>query len=333
MNCKSQMARISWCEAIIVFLVTVSFLRTTNAQSSIRAEFSEKLANVHQGMDKNRVVEILGQPDSEVLGTREQPLPGNAHGYWCYGKSPRFGIPTLGFVEFNADGIVKRVFGDEGTPIDEAILSEAEIAAFFDVFGSINPRYVVDPGPYEYLLAINAIKPLQKKRAFALLREYCRVMEGDPDFDVYALLFLINEPKETSQGRDGRLRKPAIGLFVSPAGRDPEVLFMPRYPYHLLDGIPVRLYTVVICAGVPERATDYLNDVESNFLWNPEPLPINEKSRHELEREIDSFYRHCVDYMDEDLPGAKNALHDLLTRQVKRFIESRDASKDQKGDK
>jgi hypothetical protein len=242
--------------------------RQGESQYLQRETFQKQLKLVRKGMTELEVLAILGDADLTHQSTMERPMSGNAHCTWFYGTSPRYRIPTLGSVEFTDEGIVDRVFGDEGTVIENGLFDEAEIRHYFELIAP--NEFGLKGGPFEIMLAVNELHTLGQARVFSLYREYLRVFEVEPmNLTPYFLLLYLHRPREGAVGFESQLPVPGVGRFEPFPEKRFRPFLAPRYPVHLLDGVPLVLVQGVSGTGTTSGALeDLLERLEHSSNWN-----------------------------------------------------------------
>jgi hypothetical protein len=221
-----------------------------------RREFANAISQLKEGMPQSKVLDLLGKPDD----MRTQNDAGgisttNTRAVWRYGTSGHLTTATLGQVYIGHDGRVQYVFG-KGTPPkdlpDEARLREllnilGEVPSY-NSGGSYNPRFVIR--------AVNALQPLGKERALAVIDEFLRVASHWDD-DGREGMFLVLRTLFDVPADPGYMRRMMVGA-AGPEPKDPKLL--PRFPVALEQDIPlltVSGYTLAGQAEPPEFHVEY----------------------------------------------------------------------------
>ncbi len=309
----------------VVVAVHVFFEGGTNAQDQsdpFRKEMSVKLSRVTEGMTSSEVLAIMGKPTLQWSAEKDEPSSFGGDFYWFYGSDERPTIPTLGSVEFTSRGTVREVFGDDGVVIEAGLFTESEFAEFVDAFFF---SYQRDVGPYEIIELANSLQALGRERAFALYREWCRVVESETFGIVpYMLLLCLHEPVKLEDGSLKRLPEPPLGEYIPRLKRDPPPELLPRYPIHLLDGIPIKLFTLTQFSGSTVGLMDqFLDALEKENCWKSTPLSFSNKSREELKVELKDYfakYAECI----EGSQSLKDTLQEYVEAQIDSFVLSRE---------
>ncbi len=321
---RQHVRQVTMLVATVLFAVFgFGIQRQGESQYSRRETFQEQLKLVRKGMTELEVRAILGDADLTHQSTMERPMSRNAHCTWFYGTSPRYRIPTLGFVEFTDEGIVERVFGDEGAVIEDGLFDEAEIRHYFDVMA--NGEFGGKGGPFETMLAVNELRSLGQASVFSLYREYLRVFEDEPmDLTPYFLLLYLHRPREGAEGFESQLPVPSVGGFEPIPEKRFRPLLAPRYPVHLLDGVPLVLVQGVFGTGTTSGALEgLLERLENSSEWDNERISVNFKPIKELTRDLHNFLREYSDYF-ADSPGSVNRMYDKLEWQIDQYAQARD---------
>lgn len=204
-----------WRGAAFLLLVGFCFAATPAQAvlGRIRPEFIRAIRRVSDslqaprgsddavGMDAREVLSILGRPDDVVVEEDGIPVvdalppgvllpqpmavpPGKAGDqlerriWWAYGTAGHRGFATLGRVGFNERGQVVRVYGSyPGPPIGRRVLPESRLRELLRLLAALpDPIYNWSSyNPLPVIRAVNALQPLGKDTALAVVGEYIRV--------------------------------------------------------------------------------------------------------------------------------------------------------------
>lgn len=216
-----------------------------------RAAFAGKLATIKPGMNRSAVERLLGPPD-DVRTLRD---PGGISAtrtveIWRYGTAGHLSFPTLGRVHLMADGTVQYVFGGKGTPPPRSRMTEAALRRLLRLLDRV-PSYSAAHryNPRHLITAVNALHPLGKDKALAVIAEYLRVSSwlDDPGrqgvFLVLRALFDVPAPPGYQRGM-------MVGAPSPPPPAD--LRSLPRFPLVIVDEVPLLLVTGYMLAGQPE---------------------------------------------------------------------------------
>jgi hypothetical protein len=221
-----------------------------------RVEFARKITAIKRATVADKVLAALGPPDEIVKADEAMRREGKkmviepdgfgmwkdgAAELWRYGVEGRYGMATVGEIYLDAHGRVLIVLG-AGTPSMDIPFEEEtlEILRALDqvryVGGDVNPRTIIR--------AVNLIQPHGEKGAWAVIDEYIRVgstwdkKNRRPDFGmlrgelfgVMRILFDVPVGAPRLPGYPNWWEKEE---FLRKLG--------PRYPYVLVDDVPIRL--------------------------------------------------------------------------------------------
>jgi hypothetical protein len=240
-----------------------------------REQFSKALARVQEGMTAAAVLDLLGKPDD----VRTQYDPGGisttrTKEIWCYGADGHLTFPTLGSIYIDQNEKAQYIYGGQGSPPSVEIISEKELVRLLrliDRLPSYNAGHSYDPLPV--IRVVNALQPLGKDRALAVISEYLRVA---PFFHSPARqgLFLVMRVLFEVPSETGQMPRMYVGGPIPPAPEDLKQL--PRFPVLVVDDIPLLLVSGYILAGWPEPAERHVDYFRANGRLRAGPLvPTN----------------------------------------------------------
>jgi hypothetical protein len=243
-----------------------------------RAQFAQALSGVKEGMTETEVQAILGKPDD----VRTQHDPGGISTYrtkeiWCYGADGHGTFPTRGSVYIDKDGKAQYVFGGRGTPLAPEVMAESDLLPLLrliDRMPSYNSGHAYDPSVV--IRVANALHPLGKDKALAVVQEYTRVADWEtpaPEGLFLVLRVLFDVPADP-----GHLPVMYVG---APGPAPPEDLtLLPRFPILLVDDIPLLLVSGYSLAGQAERVESHVEQLRDRGRWRAQPLtPTNNPFR------------------------------------------------------
>jgi hypothetical protein len=221
-----------------------------------RWQFAAAMAHIEQGMSGNEVIAALGRPDDvrtehdpdgrPVVGTRE---------VWRYGTNGHLTFPTLGCVYIDTNGKVQYVYGGRGKPPDPQFLPEEDLRRLLrliDKLPSYNAGWAYNPLPV--IRVVNALLPLGKEKALAVIEEYLRVCspwDSPAEEGLFLVLrVMFDVPKR------GYMPPMYVGA-PEPAGpEDPTRL--PRFPILLCEDVPLLLVYGYCLGGEAEQAESHV---------------------------------------------------------------------------
>ena len=229
-NCTNHAAH------LLYVLLILLHGRTAIGQDIDRADFRNKLAEVRINMTHDEVREILGKPDE--IWTQERPGgigDRSLKEVWCYGVSEHLSFPTLGRVVFGINGKVRSTVGARGKPPTPTVVDEATLRQILPIIDRIPAIELHETekiyNPRDMIQVVNALHPLGRERAFAVLDEYARLSgdarTGTPEnlALIVLTLFEVNEAV------------PMPGLIGEPLRQH-----FPRYPIVIRDDVPFFLF-------------------------------------------------------------------------------------------
>jgi len=241
-----------------------------------RAAFIHAMSQVKPGMTKARVRELLGEP--EDMRTQRDPggiTAARTEEIWRYGTAGHLTFPTLGSVHVQADGKVQYAFGGQGEPPPPGMFDEQELRRLLRIVDQV-PSYNSGSqyDPLRLIRAVNALQPLGKEKALALVAEYLRVSSwlDDPGREgVFLLLRALFEVPDPP----GHMPPMMVGAPSPAAPSDPKAL--PRFPLLIRDDIPFLLVTGYALGGAPEPPERHLEYFREHGVVRAHPLrPIDD---------------------------------------------------------
>ena len=287
-----------------------------SAQES-RADFFAKFVQIQEAMTKLQVTQLLREPDDTWTRTDCKVIPNQyVFDVWCYGTSFHLGCPTLGRIEFDKKGTVRRVVGNSGTPIGPDAMSEIRLQQLMQELHD-GPRMDGDSfDPHKLLLLANEFQPLGQDTAFLVFQEYMRVCGHDAKGEdaIYLLLRILHEIPPGL----GFLPEAYIGEPY-PAYPDDLRLF-PRFPIHVVDDVPLLLVRGYFVAGSPEPVVSHMTQYAGRIEWRKSALEVPDTTEKPLIegvrklRESDSWFFPSYE--------SERSL-ELLSNQIRRFASSR----------
>jgi len=236
-----------------------------------RMEFAAAMSEVKVGASRDRVLAILGRPDSichgkvvltsfngpdivrasDVDTTGEYP---NVCEIWYYGAEEPDGFPTLGRVYYGTGltedvqaATVCHVYGS-GKPSPElARINEKDLRRLIVMLSGRFECAACHYDPGQLIAAVNALQPLGKDLALAVIDEYLRVCPethaSGTERIRLLLRVLFRVPSDTGHMPDIRL-----GTDPPPPHK-PELI--PRFPIHVVRDIPLQVVWGYVSEGLP----------------------------------------------------------------------------------
>ncbi len=224
-------------------LILLFLGRVATSAPAPRVAFSAKLGKVTAGMTADAVTKLLGAPDD--IRTEHDPggiTAARTVEVWRYGTHGHGTFGTLGTVHIQADRKVQYVFGGRGTPYTG--LPEPQLRHLLDLLDAV-PSYNATLEPMRLVQAVNALVPLGKDRALAVVGEYLRVSSelDDPGREgVFLVMRALFDVPATGM--------PAMMVGSAATPTDPKAL--PRFPLVIVDDLPIKLVAGYALAGQAE---------------------------------------------------------------------------------
>ena len=230
---------------LVVVLLLAAISSSSDAAPASRRAFAAKLAKVKPGMPAARVKQLLGAPDDIV--TERDPggiVAARTVEVWRWGARGHLAFGTLGTVHVQADGKVQYVFGARGTPYTG--IAEPRLRELLETVDAV-PSYNEPLDPRALIAAVNALQPLGKDRALAVIDEYLRVSSPLDD-----------------GGREGVFLLLRALFDVPPAGMPPMLVgapdvapprdrkALPRFPLVIVADVPLKLVRGYALGGEPQ---------------------------------------------------------------------------------
>ncbi|MEO7718617.1 MAG: hypothetical protein ABIY70_20660 [Capsulimonas sp.] len=229
--------------AALLLVASVECLASSQVALPDRTAFARKMTLVHNGMSMAKLLKLLGPPDDIV-----RPEETDDRSYdvtWCYGASGHLTFPTLGYVSLRNGRVIGRINDDARFPSRmsaapvSGLFSERQLRKLLSLIDRIreqtepnnglayNPISMygdIDGESYNPLIVIrivNALQPLGKSKALAVLTEYCRLVPSSDIYVILRALFTDTSLKgmpytEASGQRDRALILHGVPLIVLP---------------------------------------------------------------------------------------------------------------------
>jgi hypothetical protein len=223
-----------------------------------REELVRAIAKIETGMSAETVRTLLGKSEFLVLDRESSSLVyGDAKEIWYVGRgepdADKSWKPWLAHIYFDNDGKVIGAFGRGSKPLADKTIAAADLAAMLKMLEEL-PTYCCDYNPRPVIRAVNALQPLGKERALAVIQEFFRVSNADRDDrgGIFLLLrVLFDVPADP-----GYAPVMQVGLFSPGPPDDPKIT--PRFPIAIQDGIPFLLTGSVTLQGLSEEPEAHL---------------------------------------------------------------------------
>ena len=238
-----------------------------------RLAFATLFGKVHEGMTKAQAMRLMGEPDVvEQTPEAHAAESGAATETWLYGTAGTRKFASLGSVSFSEEGIVVECRGNRGLP-PASLPSEPVLRR---VFQAIEDDASPDPGQFDPLLtvrAVNAVLSLPAETRAAAVREYFRV-GGQGSIGFVRMLFDLPDVP-------GYMPMPSIGDVTPAPPRD--LSTFPRFPFVLVDDVPVDATASVALTGLPEPPSMHFGTLSMICRMRETPLRPTDRPWEVLE--------------------------------------------------
>ena len=249
---------------LAVVCLVVAMFHDAHASPTTRADVAAALATIKPGMTDAEVKRRLGPPDD----IRTEADPGGITAartveIWRYGTSGHGRFATLGAVHFLANKTVQYVFGGRSRPF--TAMPEAELRPILETVDAV-ASYSADLDPARLIQAVNALQPLGKERALAIVDEYLRVssfLDNPGREGVFLVMRALFDVPATGM-------PPMLVGSPSRSPKDPKLL--PRFPLAIVGDVPLLLaggYTLMGEAEPPEQDVAWFR---ANGILRTKPL-------------------------------------------------------------
>ncbi len=214
-----------------------------------RNDFSLAFRSLKQGMSTEQVRDLLGSPDN-VFHPRDDD-----HKRWEYGTLGKGTMPTLGTVFFHAGKSINNgdACGDFPLP-KRGLISELDLRkgmnAIWRPLGNPFPTVenTVRMDPLRMIQTVNDLRKLGTIRAFAIIREYCRVWGGNERYvDCPEWLYWVERVLFVPNNPDFVFRPPNLGLYWQPT----DLRTWPNYPMLIVRDVPLNNFQGADVSGNP----------------------------------------------------------------------------------
>jgi hypothetical protein len=263
--------------AILLYaLLAPSAPAGTGAESPFRnrAKFAGQLGEIQVGMSRWQVGTMLGTPDdiwygNEVNASHDVGLNRPGSEVWAYGGNGHLTFPTLGKVSFDKAGKVVEVVGQSERPVSDALPAESATRRILRLIDGLK-GYGDGNDPLRVIQVVNALQPLGKTGALAMIDEYLRASDpigsdGGREglFVVVRCLFDVPKPP-------GYLPPMLVGA-PRPAGPQAPRR-SPRFPVVLYRDIPFVGISGYMLAGEAEPLESHLRTYCEHGTIRARPL-------------------------------------------------------------
>lgn len=234
-----------------------------------RNAFAQKLSSIKEGTPAKEVKDLLGEPDDIRTPAKDGIVTSRTSEVWCYGADAHKGFPALGWVYIDEKNQAQYIIG--GSAVTAGLPPEADLIVLLKLIDQISDLQGYEFKPQPLIAAVNALQPLGKDKALAVISEYLRVASyyDSPARDGTFLLLraLFDVPADP-----GYMPTMFVGGPSPVPPKDPKVF--PRFPLYLEGDIPLLLVSGYMLAGKaqdPEEHVKYF--IEKGSLRSTQLKP------------------------------------------------------------
>lgn len=230
-----------------------------------RAAFAAALATIKPGMKEEEVRRIVGAPD-DVRSERDAGGISAARTVevWRWGTNGHLSFGTLGTVHVQADRTVQYVFG--GAPPVATGIAEPELRRLLRLLDAV-PSYNATCEPLRVIQAVNALQPLGKDRALAVIDEYLRVSSWLDDPGREGVFLVVRALFDPPAGE-----KLPVMMVGAPTPVPADMTAAPRFPLVLVEDIPLSIVRGYMLGGQAETPEMHLRWYRAHGVLRAGPL-------------------------------------------------------------
>ena len=248
-------------------------IASTESPLRDRAAFARNLALVKEGTTREEVRRLLGEPDDrwvgeEINAARRGSVSRDGTEAWAYGGNGHLTFPTLGKVSFDKKNQVVAVVGHGERFPGAALPPEAETRRILRMIEHLK-GYDSSNDPLRVIQVVNALQPLGKWGALAVIDEFLRVEDwsyGDGQDGLFVVVRCLFEiPKQP-----GYFPPMLVGAPSPEPPKDPRR--SPRFPVVLYRDIPFSRINGYRLGGFPEPLEWHLKPYRESGTIRAHPL-------------------------------------------------------------
>lgn len=239
-------------------MILSAVILLTIAAQDIRADFRRASGKIKDSWTKSQVEQVLGKPDDVWPANDDRKYVQAGDEVWCYGSNGHHTLPTLGKVTFRNGRVISWPRSRPNPHKALKSIREQDVRKYLRLMHKeTKPFDFVDP--LRLIQVSNALRPLGKAKALALLVEYSYVAGWRDD----EWLFWVVRVLFNSKSPGGVFRVPGLG---APTVKPPQDLRQwPKYPLLIVDNVPVSLWQGAMLRGVPEHFEWYVDRDSQNW--------------------------------------------------------------------
>jgi hypothetical protein len=232
-----------------------------------RDDFSKRLSRLKVGAPAAEVKKLLGAPDDIRTPTKDGIVTSRTREVWCYGADAHKGFPTLGWVYLDEKDQVQYLWGVGA--VTAGLPAEAELVPLLKTLDQVPALQGYEFRPQPLIAAVNALHPLGKDKALAVLSEYLRVSSP---FDSQARegMFLVLRALFEVPADPGYMPVMMVGGPSPAAPKDPKVF--PRFPLYLEGDVPLLLVSGYSLGGKAQDPEDHIKYFAEKGVLRGAPL-------------------------------------------------------------
>jgi hypothetical protein len=259
--------------------------KSTSTQKTMRDRqaFAQKLSSIKAGTPTKEIKELLGEPD-DIRTSKDGIVTTNTSEVWCYGADAHLAFPTLAWVYIDNKQQAQYIYG--GSPLTANLPPETELVPLLKMLDQIPELQGYKFHPQPLIAAVNALQPLGKEKALAVISEYLRVSS---DFDSPARegTFLLMRALFDVPADPGYMPTMFVGGPSPQPPKDPKVF--PRFPLSLEGDVPLLLVSGYILAGKAQDPEEHIKYFTTNGVFRSSQLKPTDTPSKILQTLVDSF--------------------------------------------
>jgi hypothetical protein len=244
-----------------------------------RREFAKSMTKIKEGMPEKEALQILGKPDDiRTEADKGGITTSRTREIWRYGTNGHLTFPTLGCVYIDDDGKVQYFYGGGPEPFNPSLPPDEKLVDLLRLIDRAPRLEGYHYDPLTIIQIVNALQPLGKETALAVIDEYLRVAPSDFDCPAREGLFLVLRVLFDVPDNPGYMPRMFVG---APGPREPtDPKRIPRFPVLLLDDVPLMLVSGYSLGGAPEPVEHHVEYFRKNGRLRANPLsPTNDPLR------------------------------------------------------
>ena len=284
-----------------------------------RKEFSAAMQKIDRGdgWSKAKVRDLMGQPDDVWISSDPKQYISMPDGeVWCYGTNGHHTLPTLGSVSFRGDKVLFANYSRHSP--SPAVIPEEELRKDLRAIHKFQNLKLFDDhefslgDPLYRIKAANALIPLGKEKAVAVLREYSQIVPMWSE-DQDSLFWLV---RSVFRGKKPGYNFPVPHIGAVSPGPPSDLSVWPTYPVINTANFPFLVYFGATLGGYPEQFDSYVEGHASDWdIVDNKLIPPNDPFTL-----FDEVMRQ-KGFETENLPRIKRAVVNNILRAIRNVVK------------